>query len=1081
MNGEDPQSATRKALASWPPQTLVHKGLSARQILEGHRRQATVLFTDMASFTPLAEHLGEEKTYLLIQRVLQAMSEAVHCHEGTVQELTGDGLMALFGVPIASENAPLKACRAALDIRSRMLGLEDGLERDFGLRPKFRIGIHTGPLVIGKVGDDLRVEFTALGDTVNLASRLQTEAEPGSILISAATQELIEGLAETSFLGKRLIKGKLEPQCVFELTGIRGEISRFELAVHRGLTAFIGRTQDLRVMEQRWEEARKGTLRVVDVSGEPGIGKSRLAFEFRQYVGNDACFLANCTPSGQTIPFRPFISIVRAIFDISDRDPAREVEEKLRGGLGMLGLSIDETLPYLLALLGQARKDSVIHQLASEVVGIRTRRALSALLRERCRRSPLVLIIEDLHWVDTASEDWMLRIDEDARELPLLIIATFRPHYRPPWANLPRVANLVLQPLSDESTIELFKNRIGISALPGQLAQLAVTKTQGNPLFAEEITNYLIDRGRLRREGTEVVYEPAANEPALPITLENLLLERFDRLDEGARGVLEAASVIGPSFSRDLISEVTGLNGAVMPHLAALESKELIFRESHGYRFKHALVQDAVYNRLLTPARQELHERAAEAIERQGASNLSKLVDDLADHYKKTARAEKTVHYMALAGAKSLQVYSLEEAEKRFRCVIDLIESVPGCADDTLLSDVLLKMARLYYYRGQFYNIISLVERYLPRVAAVGDKRRHSRLLFELGYSCVFSAQGSRGKNFLEQALALAEELEDDEGIGYACLGLMFFHLFWGGSSDETRSAFKTLSDRVSKIAPTLQDVWLAAKCLNCRWAEATFFSRFSEARELCLELFALSRATGDHRPMGFGLWQMAITNLYSDQYMDATENARQAQGIALAPVDRLCARSAQGGALALLGRAEEALAVLGDVRQQSEASGFIVLIMMIDVFYGASMSLAGELGAGVRWIHEAIRRIEAWGNTQFPVLGYMILGEIYLQMVTSPKRPPLPVLLRNFGFVVTNVPVAALKSRRYLEEAIRRCRAIDMPGHLARCLLDIGMLHKAAKRIPEARACFIEALAVAESVRAGNIAVKVKAALEAL
>jgi class 3 adenylate cyclase len=386
MNGEDPQSAIRKALASSPPQTLVHKGLSARQILEGRRRQATVLFTDMASFTPLAEHLGEEKTYLLIQRVLQAMSEAVHYHEGTVQELTGDGLMALFGVPIASENAPLKACRAALDIRSRMLGLEDGLERDFGLRPKFRIGIHTGPLVIGKVGDDLRVEFTALGDTVNLASRLQTEAEPGSILISAATQELIEGLVETSFLGKRLIKGKSEPQCVFGLTGIRGEISRFDLAVHRGLTAFIGRTQDLRAMERCWEEARGGSLRVVDVSGEPGIGKSRLVFEFRQNIGNDACFLANCTPTGQTIPFRPFISIVRAIFDIGDRDPAWEVEEKLRGGLGMLGLSIDETLPYLLALLGQERKDSVIHQLASEVVGIRTRRALSALLRERCRR-----------------------------------------------------------------------------------------------------------------------------------------------------------------------------------------------------------------------------------------------------------------------------------------------------------------------------------------------------------------------------------------------------------------------------------------------------------------------------------------------------------------------------------------------------------------------------------------------------------------------------------------------------------------------------------------------------------------------
>ena len=735
----------------------------------------------------------------------------------------------------------------------------------------------------------------------------------------------------------------------------------------------------------------------------------------------------------------------------------------------------------MLNLLGQDSDNTGIGGVASEVVGIRTRSALSAVLRERCRRSPSAIIIEDLHWSDTASEEWILRLGEDNHDLPLLIVTSFRPHYQPPWANLSGVVTLELQPLSRESTVELLKSRIGISDLPIHLERLAVTKTQGNPLFAEEITNYLVDHGKLRRRGAEVLYEPSTDEAALPISLENLLLERFDRLDEGSRLVLQSASVIGPSFSRDLVEEVTKLNGTTFHHLALLESKDLIIGDANSgeYRFKHVLVQDAIYHRLLTPARHELHEKVAEAIERRTATNRGEFIDALADHYDKTNRAEKAAFYMALAGAKSLQVYSLEEAEQRFRCVIELIRSFPGCADDALLADTLAKMARVHYYRAEFYNIISLVEPYLPRIEVLDDKRRYSRLLFEVGYAYVFSARGPIGKQFLEKALAIGEELGDAESICYACLGLMFFYLFWGPPSRETRVAFRTLTEQVGKIASTLPDVWALTKCLNCRWAEANFFSRFAEARELCLDLFELSRTSGDPRPMGFGYWQLAITNLYSDQYPEALENARQSIGTALAPLDRLSARSAEGGALTLLGRTEEAFAVLGDVRRRGEDSGYIIVVMLIDIYYGASMSLTGRLGAGIRWIHEAIHRIEEWGNPHMPALGYMILGEIYLQMATSAEKPPLPVIVRNLGFVVTNVPFAARKARRYLEEAIRRCRSIDMPGHLARSLLDLGLLHKARRRIPELRACFTEALAIAEAVRAENIAAKARAALK--
>lgn len=1067
-----------------PPRSLIDKALAAQDIPEGQRRRATVLFTDMADFTPLAERVGEEKTYLLMRRVIKEMSEAVHAHQGTVQELTGDGLMALFGVPVAIEDAPVRACGAALDIQKRMVELEDELEGEYGVRPKFRVGIHTGPLVVGKIGDDLRVEFTALGDTVNLASRLEGQAEPGTILISDATNRLVEGYVESSFAGARDIKGKSERQRVFRLERLRSDVTRFDVAVGRGLTPVVGRHTELETLLGCWHEAQQGVLRIVNVVGDPGIGKSRLVHEFHQHVGGDAILLqGHCTPGGQATPFHPFIEVVRDSFRIGHRDAPEEIESKLRRGLEILGLETAQNLPYMLNLLGQRFEDGAIDRLASEVVGIRTRHALSAVLRERCRLSSVVMFIEDVHWIDTASEEWMRGVGDGDRDLPLLIICGYRPHYRPPWVDNPGLTVLSLDRLSDDGTVALLKGRLGVDDLPNQLTRLVVEKAQGNPLFAEEIANYLLEKGRIQKSGGGVSYEPGENGEDLPMTLENLLMERFDRLEPGSRSVLEAASVIGPRFSTDIVDAVVGMNGSTGAHLLDLERQELIFREPEGdaYRFKHALVQDAIYNSLLTPSRAALHESVAVAIEGSRSASLSEFVDILADHYSHTPRAEKTAHYMALAGARSLQVYSLDEAGLRFRRVIELVEEVPGCADDAFLADVLMKMARVNYYRADFKNIIALVEPYLGRMEALGDKRRLSRLLFEVGYAHVFSAGGATGKDYLERALALGEELVDDESIGYACLGLMFYYLFWSEPSADNRSTFIALGDRVMAIAEKSGDVWLAAKCLNCRWGEATFFSRFAEARDLCEELFELSRENNDPRPMGFGLWQMAIINLHNDQYQEAIENADACLDIALSPLDRLSARSAKGGAYALTGRAQEGFEILGDIRQQSEELGFVALIMMIDVFYGASMGLAGNLGAGIGWIKDSIKRSEAWGNHNMPALAHLVLGEIYLQMAKGEEMPPLSVILKNLGFVLTNLPVAALKSRRHFEAAIRMSRKVDMPGHLARSLLGLGLLHKAKKRAPQARACLEEAREIAETVRADNIVEKVHAALISL
>ena len=315
---------------------------------------------------------------------------------------------------------------------------------------------------------------------------------------------------------------------------------------------------------------------------------------------------------------------------------------------------------------------------------------------------------------------------------------------------------------------------------------------------------------------------------------------------------------------------------------------------------------------------------------------------------------------MALAGAKALQVYSLDEAERRFRRVLELSETYLGCADEFLVTDVVTKLARLFYYRGEFDNIIALVEPYLPRVAALGDKRRQSRCLFEVGYACMFSARGEHGKPLLEKALAIGEELEDAEAIAYAGLGLLYFYNFWGGASQENDRAVAALRERVDSLSRKLPDVWVRTKFLNCRWSDALFHGRFTEGHELWLKLFELSRSSGDPRPMGFGYWQTALNDLTRDQPAEALKNARQSMQVGLAPIDHLFARFAEGGALALLGRAEEAVTVLADVVEKSKARGLMLLVMLAEPFYGASLALTGQLGRGIRCIHASIKQTEA-------------------------------------------------------------------------------------------------------------------------
>ncbi len=1046
------------------------------------RRQVTVLFADMAGFTPLAEKLGEEKTYLLMQRLHRELSEAVHAQNGTVQEMTGDGVMALFGAPVAIEDAPVRACRAALDIQSRIDALGSEIETEHGARPAFRIGLHSGPLVIGAVGDDRKMATTALGDTVNLASRIESEADSGAILMSEATHALVEGFVDSEYAGEHAIKGKAEPQKLWQLDGVKEGVSRFDVSRGRGLTQLIGRRREIETLEASWRKAAAGAVGGADIVGEAGIGKSRLAYEFRSRIDDGKTFFlgGHCTADGRTTPFLPFIEVVRTSFRIPDDADAPEAERRLARGLDVLGLEAEGILPYLMNLLGLAPADGGLDKIAGEVLGIRTRDAIAAMLRERCRLSPTVRSIEDLHGIDSASEDRLARVAGEAEELPLLIVATYRPEYRPPWAGRANVTELRLAPLSDGSTAELLRERLGVTELPEALTRMVVEKSEGNPLFAEEITNYLVEAGSLRASGDGVSYDPSAGDTVLPVTLENLLMGRFDRLTEGPRAALEAASVIGPRFTADLVGAAAGLDGEAAGHLVELEGLELIRREPErgDYHFKHALVRDAIYDSLLTARRQALHERVAEKLEARHAEYPDEVADVLAQHWDRAGRADKAVGFLALAGENSLRVYALEEAEQRFRRALELIEVEPGAADDAALTDILLHLARILYFQHGFFGIIELVERYLPRVEALGDKKRLSRFLFEGGYAHIFAAKAEPGRNLLDRARALGEESGDDVAVAYANLGLMWHRVFWGEPGEERRKTQRETGERVVETGKRHGDIWLASKTLLCLGLDGMAWGRPGEARADLLRLLALSRETNDPRPRSMGLWAMAALHLYEGDFEAAIESADESRRVCLSPVDRFAARCYRACALVLMGRIEEGLATLTSVVMRAEERGMVFNMAVPRMIIGVRTVIAGEMARGVRVIEDTAARFTAMGQTIIHPAGDDFLGRVYLQMAIGGETPPLSVMLRNFWFLLRTLPAVKKKARRCIESAAAQHRAFDMPSSLAHNLYSLGLLDKAKKRPAEARARFEEAREIADSVEAAALVRQIDAAL---
>ena len=765
------------------PKGLTEKILAQRDRIEGERKQVTVMFCDMEGFTALSEKQGPEEAYSIMDQVYEILIHKVHDYEGTVNEMTGDGIMALFGAPIALEDAPQRAIRSSLAIHREMAKFSDRIEQDReGVPPlKMRVGLHTGPVVVGTVGNDLRVEFKAVGDTVNLSSRLEGLAEPGSTYVTEAIFRLTEGLFRFEAMGEKRIKGKKELIKVYRVIAPSTSRTRFDVSTERGLSPFVGRERELELLLDGFERSKAGRGQAVSIIADAGLGKSRLLYEFRKAVASEVVtFLeGTCLSYSRGMVYHPIIDILKANFDIRDDDGDLQIREKIKEGLEILGADETSTLPYLLELLSVKDNGFDKIPLSPEERKDRILGALKQIVLKGSERQPLIMAYENLHWIDQSSEEALKGLLDAISGARVFLIFTYRPEFIHTWGGRSYHSQVNLNRLSTRETLMMISHLLGTEAFDKEIEQLVLEKTEGVPFFIEELIKSLRDQKVIEKKDNKYNLTKDIQEAIIPSTIHDVIMARVDSLTDGAKVLLQTGSVAGREFSHHLIKKVAELaKEELLSHLSVLKDSELLYERGiypqSNYVFKHALTQEVAYNSLLQKRRAELHEKIGKAIEKINADRLEELCEMLAYHFLQGEDWQRAYRYCQESGLKAYTHSAYEQAQGYFEDALTSIRKLPReksriekeidlrfnmrsplvalgrheewgkwiqgaeplareIDDDARLSNILNYLSSLYWIDGQHRKAIALGEKALNLAERAGHFSYQIATMLHLG------------------------------------------------------------------------------------------------------------------------------------------------------------------------------------------------------------------------------------------------------------------------------------------------------------------------------------------------------------
>jgi class 3 adenylate cyclase/tetratricopeptide (TPR) repeat protein len=641
-----------------------------------------VLFADLKGSMELLADRDPEEARQILDPVLERMMEAVHRYEGTVNQVMGDGIMALFGAPLAHEDHAVRACYAALRMQESMKRYAEGTRHSHGVEVQIRVGLNSGEVVVGSVGSDLRMDYTAVGQTTHLAARMEQLATPGTIRLTGATLALAEGYIEVKPLGPVPVKGLVDPVEVYEATGASTVRTRLQARARRGLSRFVGRDAELGQLRRAQQQAGDGHGQVAAIVGEAGVGKSRLVHEFihSHRLAGWRLLESASVSYGKATSYLPVIDLLKGYFKIQDRDDLREIREKVTGKLLTLDRALEPTLPALLALLDVPVDDGTWQALDPPTRRQRTIDDAKRVLLREARAQPLLLVLEDLHWIDDETQALLDGLVDGLGSARLMLLVNYRPEYRHAWASKTCYSQVRLDPLPPESTTELLESLLGEDASLVPLKQLLVKR--GNPFFLEETVQTLVETKALAGERGRYRLVRALPSLQVPPTVQAMLAARMDRLPAEDKRLLQVASVIGKDVPFALLLAVAELpNEALRAALGRLQEAEFMYETGMfpdlEYSFKHALTHEVAYGGLLQERRRELHARIVDAIERLHRERLGEQIERLAHHAVRGDLRERAVEYLRQAGRKAATRSATAAARDWFEQAIPILDALP--------------------------------------------------------------------------------------------------------------------------------------------------------------------------------------------------------------------------------------------------------------------------------------------------------------------------------------------------------------------------------------------------------------------